>query len=1142
MKIFVLIGIIGMHQVLSVLVYNVKPSNYNFSVNCTNTFCFELNDIPKVYFESNVQLHLLAGVHKLVKQISMQNVTNFSMIGQHDTSVKVLCTPGKGQMFFTSSVKLSIANITFMNCGAHYSSSVMAYKHISPNMAAVIVYYRCTAIQIINTTFQNSYGHSIIAVSMKGISTITDASFFYNQSLSSTNYLIAGILFDNTHFGDYISYKLETTLILEHCTYYSSYCSNSALTLIQSSIVNVHIMNSNFVNTCYTGPLISLQYNPYDSVSFLLDNVNIYNNWIPYDFSLIELNSNSFPSHNSFGNVTEHQVEFRHCLISRNKGVNNIIKHFTSSALHNMYLTIDDCIFSYNKVFDTFMLMENCLTAISIKNSKYIYNEACTHDENSDSEECAFFISCTDAVTFTGINEFSFNKLNWNYFWIINNYIILEENTLLNFTSNSQLEEAIIKINKNSYYKATFCPIQYVSYRGISKEFTSGKTLNFSLIFHDNFYKPNFMPFLMEGKHLKDCKWLPESAFVALPPGIVAKRFVHYDYQLINPTRYRFAGCLCHKDNNIDCLTDEIGPIYPGQTVEIGFVIMNDDYIYNPKLGPKSYTFFPEALKYNSTCQMELVSGTLGHKVISEKCSYYNYTITVYQQGLQECTFIYYFQTTVKRLYNKYYVSLLVCPPGFLFANGKCICHPNLNEITQFPTCNIVDQSVLRPGDVWIMYSNATGEIMYTLNCPIQYCSSSSFYIQLVNPNQQCVNNRKGLMCGECAEGFSATFGSSRCKKCSNIWLTIITAFMLTGLLLVIVLFAFKIDIANTNTTGLILYANIISLNSFNILTNSTNNFLTSSSAIILISLLNLDLGFELCFYSGMTEYAKLWLQFAFPVYLILLTSLLLFIRKHIQCVQRLTRKNGNTIMALMILMSCNKIIAACQNLFYYNHLSYFESDKSKYLWSVYPNISLFGTKHLLYFLFSLVLVIILLIFNLMLISKKLFQGNHFIFALDGYQGTLKEKHMYWPKVELLLRFITTAFSVLNKQLSVSLNTIVLIMFVCCLGIASPFKNTKNTFVECTFGFNLVCIFAFASYYGDSKTAGYYILVDILIFLAVIEFVVQVIYNNNVHRFNKVYECINKHIQIWQNRFKKLSFRNQQHSQTNYDSEMIIAN
>ena len=94
----------------------------------------------------------------------------------------------------------------------------------------------------------------------------------------------------------------------------------------------------------------------------------------------------------------------------------------------------------------------------------------------------------------------------------------------------------------------------------------------------------------MEGKHLKDCKWLPESAFVALPPGIVAKRFVHYDYQLINPTRYRFAGCLCHKDNNIDCLTDEIGPIYPGQTVEIGFVIMNDDYVYNPKLGPKSYT------------------------------------------------------------------------------------------------------------------------------------------------------------------------------------------------------------------------------------------------------------------------------------------------------------------------------------------------------------------------------------------------------------------------------------------------------------------------------------------------------------------------------------------------------------------------
>ena len=65
------------------------------------------------------------------------------------------------------------------------------------------------------------------------------------------------------------------------------------------------------------------------------------------------------------------------------------------------------------------------------------------------------------------------------------------------------------------------------------------------------------------------------------------------------------------------------------------------------------------------------------------------------------------------------------------------------------------------------------------------------------------------------------------------------------------------------------------------------------------------------------------------------------------------------------------------------------------------------------------------------------------------------------------------AFSVLNKQLSVSLNTILIIIFDCCLDIASPFKDTKNTSVECTFAFNLVCIFLCVSYYGDSKMTNH---------------------------------------------------------------------
>ena len=39
------------------------------------------------------------------------------------------------------------------------------------------------------------------------------------------------------------------------------------------------------------------------------------------------------------------------------------------------------------------------------------------------------------------------------------------------------------------------------------------------------------------------------------------------------------------------------------------------------------------------------------------------------------------------------------------------------------------------------------------------------------------------------------------------------------------------------------------------------------------ISLANLDLGIQTCFYNGMDDYAKMWLQLAFPFYLIFIAT-----------------------------------------------------------------------------------------------------------------------------------------------------------------------------------------------------------------------------------------------------------------------------
>ena len=94
----------------------------------------------------------------------------------------------------------------------------------------------------------------------------------------------------------------------------------------------------------------------------------------------------------------------------------------------------------------------------------------------------------------------------------------------------------------------------------------------------------------------------------------------------------------------------------------------------------------------------------------------------------------------------------------------------------------------------------------------------------------QCQFNRSGVLCGHCQQGFSAVFGSPRCKQCSNVYLLITMPLAIAGIVLVIILFALNLTVI-----------------------------------CVMFSTFNLDLGIETSFYNNMTGYAKMWLQLAFP-------------------------------------------------------------------------------------------------------------------------------------------------------------------------------------------------------------------------------------------------------------------------------------
>ena len=104
--------------------------------------------------------------------------------------------------------------------------------------------------------------------------------------------------------------------------------------------------------------------------------------------------------------------------------------------------------------------------------------------------------------------------------------------------------------------------------------------------------------------------------------------------------------------------------------------------------------------------------------------------------------------------------------------------------------------------------------------------------------------------------------------ECTNLSIILISVIIIiAGVLLVVLLYILNLTVTIGTISGIIFYANIVSINDSVFLVND-NVF---KSLKVFISFVNLDLGIETCFYNGMDSYVKMWLQLVFPFYLILI-------------------------------------------------------------------------------------------------------------------------------------------------------------------------------------------------------------------------------------------------------------------------------
>ena len=384
------------------------------------------------------------------------------------------------------------------------------------------------------------------------------------------------------------------------------------------------------------------------------------------------------------------------------------------------------------------------------------------------------------------------------------------------------------------------------------------------------------------------------------------------------------------------------------------------------------------------------------------------------------------------------------CPPGFelVTTDGlqQCTCSIYVMEVLQ-TTCNISTFTINRPGTSWLGVINSTrSRVMWVVTCPIGYCNPDLEDVDLKNPDEICALGRTGTLCGQCKSGLSIVFGTPICQECSNYWLFTIIIYAIAGLLIVLLLFFLDLTVATGTINGLIFYVNIVSVNG-GIIFESMATFVR-----VFISLLNLELGFPICFFDGMDEAAKIGLQYVFPTYLLTLCLILILLSRWSSRIQKTTSCNSIAVLATLFYLSYGKLLRTVIDCLSFASLS--SEEGTRPIWLYDGNLSYFSGIHILLCLVAFLVALGFLIpYTLPLVFIKQVDRHSIRLKplFDVYAGPYKDKYRYWFGLRLvLLSAVCITYAVAGadfQSLALTIETFFIVSFTVCQAYLKPYKN-----------------------------------------------------------------------------------------------------
>ena len=313
-------------------------------------------------------------------------------------------------------------------------------------------------------------------------------------------------------------------------------------------------------------------------------------------------------------------------------------------------------------------------------------------------------------------------------------------------------------------------------------------------------------------------------------------------------------------------------------------------------------------------------------------------------------------------------------------------------------------------------------------------------------------------------------FGSSRCMECSNLSIILISVtVIMAGVVLVVFLYLINLTVTKGTISGIIFYANIVSINDSVFLVND-NVF---KPLRVFISFVNLDLGIETCFYDGMDSYAKMWLQLFYPFYLLVIAVSIIVASRYSSRVLRLTYSRSLPVLATLFLLSYTGILRTVLTvLFSYSTITHLPGGHQKIVWSIDAGVPLFKLKFCVLFVTCLVLFLLLIPFNItLLFTRYLMQFrmiNYYKPLLDAFQGSYKDKYYYWVGLQLTMRSLLFAMYAFQTKLKLILSVILLVILSIYSGHIHPHRNKIINIQEHFLLMNITIMYA-VPYQGSEK-------------------------------------------------------------------------